>query len=128
MTDHHELTSVRITRVEGGLYLTQIIAGAEGIDQIFVPDVEIAALAAALQRRLTAHLPDIDMAVGATSIWRVSGTLLYDDADGEEHAIDVAVSVEAADRHEALRITLEELQERYVGATWEATPEIEPQM
>lgn len=122
------LTQARVTFADGGVYLTQLIDGAEGAAQVFIPDEEIGALLTTLQQHLTRRSEAVDVpAPDDMRIWRVIGTILHDDPDGEERATAVDVTVAADDSYEALRVTLEQLQMRYAGATWETTPSVECQ-
>ncbi|MCU0493438.1 MAG: hypothetical protein MUD01_17765 [Chloroflexaceae bacterium] len=126
LLQHQPLLCVRLLPVAGGLMLCQGDEPGEAV-QLYVPTEEVAALVLALQHHASQHSPELDELLPELGIWRVTGTILYDDDYGEEALIDLDMTCEAVDEAEAVRLTLEQLQERYMGAAWDGTPVCERQ-
>ncbi|MCG8346737.1 MAG: hypothetical protein MI924_03015 [Chloroflexales bacterium] len=118
-----EFVRVRVTPTQGGVHLTQVVDGVASSAQVYVSDNQLPVLVALLQQRLAQSQQEQATLLDDTAnTWRVTGSIRHDDYDGEEHATDVELTVKATDEGEALRLTLAQLQERYVDATWEAFP------
>lgn len=113
----HSDEHVQLDPGEGGFYLSN--AGAE---RIFIPNGEVGSLLeklrGVLHSRQLLELIEPDR-------WNVSGTIIYDSDDGEELLADIALTVEAVDEREALRVALEQLRHSYAGADWESSPRIQ---
>jgi hypothetical protein len=121
-----EFVRVRVTPTQGGVHLTQVVDGVTSSAQVYVSDNQLPVLVALLQQRLAqSQQEQAALLDNAANTWRVTGSIRHDDYDGAEHAPDVELTVEATDEDEALRMILEQMQERYVGVTWEASPLIE---
>lgn len=121
-----EMTHVRLAPADGGVYLVQVVDTADDASQrVYIPEAEVSALVTALQRYLAEQCVLLGEAVEEGLVWRVTGTILYDDPDGEEHVLDLDMMVAALDEAEALRVTLEQLQAHYMGAAWDGMPSVE---